>query len=148
MEWSGKPQPRVERDRWDDDWSDSSWGNSAYGSRGSYGEAYGGYSAGRNGYGEHPVSARSAWSDSPRKSYQTGHTVQEKKSTVGAGKAQVSSAPLQLKAGDLVEHTAFGRGEVLSIKPAGGDALMEVKFESGVTKKLMLKAASAYMKKL
>lgn len=148
MEWSGKPQPRVERDRWDDDWSDSSWGNSAYGSRGSYGETYGGYSAGRNGYGEHPVSARSTWSDSPRKSYQTGHTVQEKKSTVGAGKEQVSSAPLQLKAGDLVEHTAFGRGEVLSIKPVGGDALMEVKFESGVTKKLMLKAASAYMKKL
>ena len=67
---------------------------------------------------------------------------------MGAGKAQAPSAPLQLQVGDTVEHTAFGRGEVLSLRPMGGDALLEVKFDSGVTKKLMLKAAGAYMRKL
>ena len=59
-----------------------------------------------------------------------------------------ASAPLMaLAKGDVVEHTAFGRGTVQSLQPMGGDALVHVAFESGV-KKLMLKAAGAHMKKL
>ena len=150
MEWSGKPQPRVERSGWDDDWGDSGWSDSGFGSRSSYGGRFDGYSSGRGGYGDRPVSARSgsSWPDSPRNGYQSGRTVPAKKNSVGAGKTQTPAAPMQLQAGDAVEHTAFGRGEVLSLRSMGGDALLEVKFDSGVTKKLMLKAAGTYMKKL
>ncbi len=69
----------------------------------------------------------------------------------GATARQMSgaaSAPLMaLAKGDVVEHTAFGRGTVQSLQPMGGDALVHVAFEGGV-KKLMLKAAGAHMKKL
>ena len=50
--------------------------------------------------------------------------------------------------GDMVEHTAFGRGLVLSVLKMSGDALLEVAFDKIGTKKLMAKAASAHMKKL
>ena len=40
------------------------------------------------------------------------------------------------------------RGEVISVRPMGGDALVEVTFAGDVTKKLMLKSASAHMKKV
>ena len=36
---------------------------------------------------------------------------------------------------------------IVSLKPMGGDALLEVAFDSVGTKKLMLKAASQHMKK-
>ena len=59
------------------------------------------------------------------------------------------AAPLlQLQQGDMVEHTAFGRGMVLSIRPMGGDALVEVAFDNVGKKKLMLKSAGAHMRKL
>jgi DNA helicase-2/ATP-dependent DNA helicase PcrA len=37
---------------------------------------------------------------------------------------------------------------VLSVQPMGGDALVEIAFDSVGTKRLMLKAAAAHMKKL
>ena len=63
--------------------------------------------------------------------------------------AAQATAPtsVQFHKGDLVEHTAFGRGMIVSLKPMGGDALMEVAFDSVGTKKLMLKAAAQHMKK-
>lgn len=39
--------------------------------------------------------------------------------------------------GDLVEHTSFGRGEVISVKEMGSDTLYEIIFEKVGTKKLM-----------
>ena len=61
----------------------------------------------------------------------------------------VSSAPLlQLQPGDGVRHSAFGQGMVLSVRPMGGDALVEVAFDRVGTKKLMLKAAGAHLTKL
>lgn len=39
--------------------------------------------------------------------------------------------------GDLVEHTSFGRGEVISVKEMGSDTLYEIIFERVGTKKLM-----------
>ena len=48
----------------------------------------------------------------------------------------------------MVEHTAFGKGMVVSVRPMGGDALLEVAFDTVVTKKLMLKSAGRHMKKL
>jgi len=55
---------------------------------------------------------------------------------------------LELNKGDMVEHTAFGRGLVLSVLKMSGDALLEIAFDQTGTKKLMAKAASAHMKKL
>ncbi len=58
-------------------------------------------------------------------------------------------APLpDINQGDMVEHTAFGRGLVLSVLKMSGDALLEIAFDQVGTKKLMAKTASAHMKKL
>ena len=54
----------------------------------------------------------------------------------------------EFRKGDSVEHKAFGRGMVLSVMKMGGDALIEIAFDNVGTKKLMLKSASQYMKKV
>ena len=61
--------------------------------------------------------------------------------------APAASIP-ELKKGDMVQHTAFGKGMVLSVVKMGGDALLEIAFDQIGTKKLMAKTASAHMKKL
>ncbi|MCF0123642.1 MAG: UvrD-helicase domain-containing protein [Ruminiclostridium sp.] len=53
----------------------------------------------------------------------------------------------QLRKGDMIRHTAFGEGMVLSIQPMGGDALVEVAFDNVGTKRMMLKAAAQYITK-
>ena len=55
---------------------------------------------------------------------------------------------LDLNKGDMVQHTAFGRGMVLSVVRMSGDALLEIAFDKIGTKKLMAKTASAHMKRL
>ena len=50
--------------------------------------------------------------------------------------------------GDMVVHTAFGSGLVLSVLKMPGDALLEIAFDQVGTKKLMAKTASAHMKKV
>ncbi len=55
---------------------------------------------------------------------------------------------LELNKGDMVQHTAFGKGLVLSVMKMGGDALLEIAFDQIGTKKLMAKTASVHMKKL
>jgi DNA helicase-2/ATP-dependent DNA helicase PcrA len=55
---------------------------------------------------------------------------------------------IDLNRGDMVHHTAFGKGLVLSVMKMGGDALLEIAFDQIGTKKLMAKTASAHMKKL
>ncbi len=63
--------------------------------------------------------------------------------------AQPKAKPaLELHKGDMVQHTAFGRGMVLSVLQMGGDALLEIAFDEIGTKKLMAKTASAHMKRL
>ena len=81
--------------------------------------------------------------------YNYGAAVQ-KASYKSAYSAQTStkSAPLELNKGDMVQHTAFGRGMVLSVMKMGGDALLEIAFDQIGTKKLMAKTASAHMKRL
>lgn len=54
----------------------------------------------------------------------------------------------QFKKGTKVEHTAFGRGEIIALTPMGGDALAEIAFDTVGTKRLMLKAASQHMTRL
>ncbi len=60
----------------------------------------------------------------------------------------VKTSYLKLNKGDMVSHTAFGRGMVLSVVEMGGDALLEIAFDEIGTKKLMAKTASAHMKRL
>ncbi len=62
--------------------------------------------------------------------------------------APTKTTYMELNKGDMVEHTAFGRGMVLSVMKMGGDALLEIAFDQIGTKKLMAKTASAHMKKL
>ena len=62
--------------------------------------------------------------------------------------ASSKTIQLDLKKGDMVQHTAFGRGMVLSVMKMGGDALLEIAFDQIGTKKLMAKTASAHMKRL
>ena len=62
--------------------------------------------------------------------------------------AAAKTATLDLNKGDMVQHTAFGRGMVLSVVKMGGDALLEIAFDQIGTKKLMAKTASAHMKRL
>ncbi|MCL1819043.1 MAG: UvrD-helicase domain-containing protein [Oscillospiraceae bacterium] len=47
--------------------------------------------------------------------------------------------------GSTVNHKAFGRGTVTNVSPMGGDALIEVAFDTVGTKRLMQKTASAHM---
>ena len=49
--------------------------------------------------------------------------------------------------GDRVSHKAFGAGTVKNVTPTGGDALLEIEFDTQGTKRLMQKHASAYMTK-
>lgn len=64
------------------------------------------------------------------------------------GSSAPKTASIELNKGDMVQHTAFGRGMVLSVIKMGGDALLEIAFDDIGTKKLMAKTASAHMKKL
>ncbi len=59
-----------------------------------------------------------------------------------------SAAGISLQKGDSIRHRTFGEGMVLSVRPMGGDALIEVAFNNVGTKKLMLKAAGAHITKL
>ena len=83
-------------------------------------------------------------------SYASANTIlanREKKSEFSAY-SPAKTAVIELNKGDMVEHTAFGRGMVLSVMKMGGDALLEIAFDTIGTKKLMAKTASAHMKKL
>ncbi len=66
-----------------------------------------------------------------------------------AGSSLTPSAPApRFEKGEMVRHTAFGRGMVLSVVPMGNDALLEVAFDKVGTKRLMANTASAHMEKL
>ena len=78
-------------------------------------------------------------------SYGAGHTAPRKAAVLP--KPAPAAPMLELSKGDVVEHTAFGEGMVVSILKMNGDALLEVAFDKVGTKRLMLKTASAHMKK-
>ena len=153
MRWESKPEPRFGASnedgfggsRWDDDFGGSSFGGSSYGSqRSASGSGYGGNTgySGSTGRSGGYVSGGVHTYKSTRPAAQPLRT---------SSRGSTPSAPavelIQLRQGDQVEHTAFGKGTVVSVKPMGGDALAEVAFEGG-TKKLMLKSAGKHMKKL
>ena len=78
-----------------------------------------------------------------------GYTDAPKRTTLSSSPTYSAKAPaLDLNKGDMVQHTAFGRGMVLSVMKMGGDALLEIAFDEIGTKKLMANTASAHMKRL
>ncbi len=92
------------------------------------------------------------WSDDAPITYSQTQPVAPKKPMAEAGgmrsKPATAAPLLQLKAGESIIHDAFGSGMVLSVRPMGNDALIEVAFDKVGTKKLMLKAAGSHIKKL
>ena len=68
--------------------------------------------------------------------------------TICSTPRQQANVYLDLNKGDMVEHTAFGRGLVLSVLKMNGDALLEIAFDQIGTKKLMAKTSSTHMKKI
>ncbi|MBD9207495.1 MAG: ATP-dependent DNA helicase PcrA, partial [Clostridiales bacterium] len=68
--------------------------------------------------------------------------------TSDAKAAPRPAAPrMDLQPGEMVDHDAFGRGMVLSVRPMGGDAMLEVAFDKVGTKRLMLKMAAQHLQK-
>ena len=124
MEWLSKPQPRSES--WEE--RDSDYSDRGYGSYGGYGQR-----------SAAPVVTRRESAEPKAGAL---------RSAAGASKAAPKAAAprMQIQAGETVEHDAFGRGLVLSVRAMGGDALVEVAFDSVGTKKLMLKMAAQHLK--
>ena len=68
------------------------------------------------------------------------------KQSAAVSLAAKASVPLpNYAAGDRVRHRAFGDGMIVSVKPMGGDALLEIAFDKKGTKRLMAKSASLFM---
>ena len=68
------------------------------------------------------------------------------KQSAAVSPAAKASVPLpNYAAGDRVRHRAFGDGMIVSVKPMGGDALLEIAFDKKGTKRLMAKSASLFM---
>jgi DNA helicase-2/ATP-dependent DNA helicase PcrA len=126
MEWIGKPELRPTRREWDGGWDD------AFG----YGESFHSRPVERSDDGDTPHIPRQ-------------ETYRQRGTSAALHRGGGGGIPLlQLQPGDSVSHSAFGQGMVLSVRPMGGDALVEVAFDQVGTKKLMLKAAGQHLKKL
>ena len=97
--------------------------------------------------GGYRVSAESGYSGQ-RQIRGTGTAPAKKVQTGFSLGATAPAAMLDLNQGDMIQHAAFGKGMVLSVRKMGGDALLEIAFDDIGTKKLMAKTASAHMKKL
>ena len=84
-----------------------------------------------------------------RNTYTSGRTASygERRSASAIPKPKTAAPMLELSKGDQIVHTAFGSGVVVNILKMNGDALLEIAFDQVGTKRLMLKAASAHMKK-
>jgi len=124
MDWQGRADGRIPRNDWDEAVS--------FG-----GSAFSGHTFAQQGRAEAAAPRPYGASRTAGKRQDAGFT--------GTGK----SGPLpQLQKGDAIRHRTFGPGVVLSIRPMGNDALIEVAFDDVGTKKLMLRAAGAHITKL
>ena len=88
-----------------------------------------GYSTGREN------TAYTSHSTKPKTSYKPQNT------GLGGFKSPTAAPSVTFKAGDTVEHSAFGEGVIISATPVGGDVLLTIAFETVGTKKLMQKYA-------
>ena len=134
-EWLGKVEPRSARA--------DSFGDSAYASSDGFG-----------GYGSYGGSTKSGVASYRSNTYGGGmrtgsRPTAPRASAAPTAKSAAAGVPLlKLAVGDRVNHKTFGDGTVNSVTPMGGDALIEVAFDTLGTKKLMLKTAGVHMTKL
>ena len=85
----------------------------------------------------------------PRAQVARARYVSAAASTPSVAPARAQSVPLpDFTAGCRVRHKAFGDGMVVSVKPMGGDALLEIAFDQKGTKRLMAKSAAQFMQKI
>ena len=99
--------------------------------------------------GESRPAPRSPFDQRPvPRSRPAGGAARPKPSAGGYVPPAGSASLPDFRKGDSLEHTAFGRGMVLSVQKMGGDALIEIAFDNVGTKRLMLKSAAVHMKKL
>ncbi|MBE6949573.1 MAG: ATP-dependent DNA helicase PcrA [Ruminococcaceae bacterium] len=73
---------------------------------------------------------------------------QEKPAPRYVAAPQKKAALPDFKALDRVHHKAFGEGTITRITAMGGDALVEINFDTAGPKRLMLKSASSHMEKI
>ena len=102
----------------------------------------------KGNYRKNPYSSHGGYlrSDGYANGYSAGSAYKKEieKHTVPVGRAVIPD----FNKGDMVMHTAFGKGMVLSVLKMSGDALLEIAFDQIGTKKLMAKTAAAHMKRL
>lgn len=139
MRWESKPAPRfggMDDDTFGGDRYESGLGRNSFSGFGS------GYTASRSAGGSWSSGGVHGYRDTSPKSVPQKPLASTRRTTAP------SATMMQLNQGDMIEHTAFGKGMVMSVRPMGGDALIEVAFDNIGTKKLMLKSAGSHMKKL
>jgi DNA helicase-2/ATP-dependent DNA helicase PcrA len=65
--------------------------------------------------------------------------------TPGVPPKQNRAPKISIRKGDAITHKRFGKGVVLTVTPMGNDAMLEIAFDEGGTRKLMLNFASAFI---
>lgn len=78
---------------------------------------------------------------------QSGQSLKKPVAPPAAPKPKTAGKP-QFSVGDRVRHKAFGDGRLIKMTPMGNDYLIEIEFDSGTVKKLMLRAAALHMAKI
>lgn len=78
---------------------------------------------------------------------QSGQSLKKPVAPPAAPKPKTAGKP-QFSVGDRVRHKAFGDGRLIKMTPMGNDYLIEIEFDSGPVKKLMLRAAALHMVKI
>ena len=149
MRWESKLEPRFGGMEHDDTFGGDRWeGGGSFGASSFGGSSYGGYA-------QRPARPSTGiyTSGGPREngsvhSYRAAQAPRREPLASTRQSAAPATGLMQLEKGEMVEHTAFGKGMVLSVRPMGGDALVEVAFDQVGAKKLMLKSAGSHMKKL
>ena len=99
------------------------------GSTGSYGSGYG-RSGGSTGYGSQYGSGNYSGATQKKAEKHISFTGTPAQKPASAG-------PKHYEPGDIVEHKVFGRGQVVAVKPAAGDQIVEINFEKVGIKKTM-----------
>ncbi|MBO5868361.1 MAG: UvrD-helicase domain-containing protein, partial [Oscillospiraceae bacterium] len=98
----------------------------------------------RKGQIVRPMQGMTSWQQQPQAARRPASIGLSSHSSINT----TSNAFIDYKKGDMVKHTAFGRGMVVSVLKTGGDALLEIVFDEIGTKHLMAKAASTHLKRV
>ena len=145
MHWESKPEPRFGGMEHDATFGGDRWeGGGAY----SGGSSYGGYAQRPARPSTGIYTSGGSRENGSVHSYRAEQTPRQRPLESTRRSAAAAGGLMQLEKGDMVRHTAFGQGMVLSVRPMGGDALVEVAFDQVGSKKLMLKSAGKHMEKL